>query len=236
MPYPDADSLLAEVASIYDDTDAVVYTLPPSKVARYLHYIQRTVEEIFNYRPWPWKMAYTQVQFNITPANGREATLPADFANVGPNGALFDPTGEPWAEIDFRNMVSIIAANRLSTRHYFCVGTRVASVSADIGDGGPPGQHFRGLTIPDPNRTDLFTVFYETSPPVVTLGAPIPIPESMHNCLLLGTVAKLQEGKADPRDIWRAEYVSALAKQVSAMMPLASRVKQMPMSSGRRMW
>jgi hypothetical protein len=236
VPYALVDDLLRDVASYYDDTDANIYTIPSSKLSRYLHYAQRTIDEIVNYKPWPWKMAYAPVQFNVTPANGREAPLPADFANVGPNGALFDSTGEPWAEIDFRNMVALIAANRNITRHYFCVGRRIASISTGVGDGGVIEGEERGLLIPDPNNTTTFTLFYETSPPLLTLAAPIPIPESMHNCLLLGTVAKLQEGKADPRDIWRAEYVSALAKQVATLMPLASRVKQMPMSSGRRMW
>lgn len=238
MPYADIDALIADVAGYYDDTDVLQHVLPASKVARYRHYIQRTIDEIYNYKPWPWKMAYATVQFNITPANGREAPLPADFANVGPNGALFDRTGEPWAEIDYRNMVAIITANRHVTRHYFCIGRRIQTTSVAVGDGGVLEADARGLLIPDPNNTAEFTLFYETSPPLLSsLGnVVIPIPESMHNCLLLGTVAKLQEGKADPRDIWRAEYVTALAKQVSTMMPLASRTKQMPMSSGRRMW
>jgi hypothetical protein len=236
VPYALVDDLIRDVASYYDDTDANVYTLPPSKLNRYLHYAQRTTDEIVNYKPWPWKMAYAPIQFNVTPANGREAIPPADFANVGPNGALFDSTGEPWAEIDFRNMVALISANRHITRHYFCVGRRIASVSTGVGDGGVAEGEERGLLIPDPNNLTTFTLFYETSPPLLTLGVEIPLPESMHNALLLGTVAKLQEGKADPRDIWRAEYVSALAKQVALLMPLASRVKQMPLSSGRRMW
>lgn len=236
MPYALVDDLIKDVASFYDDTDATIYTLPPSKLQRYLHYAQRTVDEIINYKPWPWKMAFTPLQFNITPPNGREATPPADFANVGPNGALFDSTGEPWAEIDFRNMVSLITANRNVTRHYFCIGRRIASVSTGSGDGGVAEGDARGIMIPDPNNTTSFTLFYETSPVKLALAGVIPLPESMHNALLLGTVAKLQEGKADPRDIWRAEYVSALAKQVALLMPLASRVKQMPLSSGRRMW
>jgi hypothetical protein len=238
VPYASVDTLIADVASFYDDTNATTYTLPPSKINRYRHYIQRTIDDIYAYKAWPWKMAYKAIQFNVTPANGREAPVPADFANVGPNGALFDSVGEPWAEIDFRNMIAIITANRLGSRHYFCVGRRIESSSAGIGDGGVLEADARGLLIPDPNNTTTFMLFYETSPPLLPADGtdPVPIPEAMHHALLLGTVAKLQEGKADPRDIWRAEYIAALTKQVAALMPMASRVKQMPMSSGRRMW
>lgn len=235
MPFADVDSLLIAVASYYDDVDAATYGLPPSKTARYLHYVQRTVNEIYAHKPWPWKMAYAPIQFNITPANGREADVPADFANVGENGALFDPTGEPWTEIEYRNMIAMIAGGRHLTQHFFCVGRRIASASTGSGDGGV-GAADRGLLIPDPNRTDIFTVFYETSPPIVATGASIPLPENLHEAVLLGTVAKLQEGKADPRPIWMTQYKEALGKQVAALMPMSSRAQQMPMTTGRRMW
>lgn len=231
MPYATVDALINDVASFYDDTDATVYTLPTSKLNRYLHYVQRTVDEIHNYKPWPWKMVYKNLTFTA-----RQADLPTDFANIGPNGALFDARGEPWAEIDYRNMVAIIAAGQDVSRHWYCVGRRLASASVNIGDGGAKGGEIRALLIPDPNNATTFTLYYETSPPQLALGSAISIPESFHNCVLLGTVAKLQEGKADPRDIWRAEYVAALAKQVAMLMPLASRVKQMPLTTGRRMW
>lgn len=231
MPYASIDDLINDVASYYDDTDAVSIGIPSSKQARYLHYAQRTSDEISNYKPWPWKMAYEDITFTAG-----EADLPADFANVGPNGALFDPIGEPWAEIDYRNMVAILAAGQQQTRHWFCIGRRQQTTSTGVGDGGALGGEVRAIMIPNVNETRTFKIFYETSPPLLVLGTAIPLPESFHNALLLGTVAKLQEGKADPRDIWRAEYVSALAKQVALLMPLASRVKQMPLSTGRRMW
>lgn len=236
MPYALVDDLLKDVASHYDDTDATAFVLPTSKLNRYLHYVQRTLDEIYNFKPWPWKMAYKTLQFNVSPANGREAPVPKDFANVGPNGALFDPRGEPWAEISFRDMIALHASGSGQSNHLFAVGRRQADASTAVGDGGVKNADSRGLLIPDPNRTDAFTLFYETSPPKAALGAVIPIPESMHNALLLGTVAKLQEGKADPRDIWRAEYVTALSKQVAALMPLTSRMRQMPLTTGRRMW
>jgi hypothetical protein len=231
LPYATAQALINDIASHYDDTDATTYTLPASKLARYLHYIQRTVDEIVNYKPWSWKMAFKTINFTAG-----QSDLPADFANVGPNGALFDSIGEPWAEINFQNMVGMKAAGRHITAHYFCVGRRLASTSAAIGDGGIVGGDVRALMIPDPANTAAFTIFYETSPPIVVITDPLPVPESFHNAVLLGSVAKLQEGKADPRDIWRAEYVSALAKQVALLTPMSSRVRQMPMSSGRRMW
>lgn len=236
MPYALVDDLIKDVASYYDDTDATIYTLPPSKLQRYLHYAQRTVDEIVNFKPWPWKMAHTTLTFNVTPANGYEAVAPADFANVGPNGALMDRTGEPWAEIDYRNMVFLIASGRDASRHWFCIGRRIASTSTAVGDGGVLEGDARGLMIPDRNNTQPFTLFYETSPPKLVLGEVVPLPESFHNAALLGTVAKLQEGKGDPRDIWRAEYVAALSKQVALLKPLSSRVAQMPMTTGRRSW
>jgi hypothetical protein len=236
VPYGVVEDLLKDVASYYDDVDANTYTLPDSKKNRYLHYAQRTVDEIVNFKPWPWKMAHAPIQFNITPANGHEAEAPPDFANVGPNGALLDSTGEPWAEIDYRNMVFLISAAQQTTRHYFCIGRRILDTSTNLGDGGVTGGESRGLLIPDSNNTTIFTLFYETSPPKLVLGNAIPLPESFHNTLLLGTVAKLQEGKGDPRDIWRAEYVAALSKQVALLKPLSSRVQQMPLTTGRRMW
>src|SRR5574339_1287677 len=111
MPFASGQELVNALASFYDDVDSATFTIPNSRIDRYLHYIQLATYEIWNYRPWPFKMAYSTLTFTAG-----EAALPASFANVGPNGALFDSSGRRWTEIAFQTMVRLRASNSGSNK------------------------------------------------------------------------------------------------------------------------
>lgn len=237
MPYPDIQSMVNELATSYDDVDADNFIIPTSRAKRYVHYIQLSLVELWNYHPWYFKMV-TRAGEVFTAG---QLALPAAFANVGPNGGLFDEQGRRWTEIAFQDMVRLRTAGSGANKSIkvFCVGTLVSGAPASPGDGGPLTGMNRGLIIPDNSNTRPFTVFYETVPPRIdptSLAIPIPLPDNFHETLLYGAVAKLQEGKSDPRDVWKSNFIAQLAKMVEIHYPLASRMNQMPMTVGRGMW
>lgn len=241
MPYATVQALLNDVAAYYDDTNALENTLPQSKLLRYLHYCQRTIDEIHNYRSWPWKMASKELSFD-----DHYAELPMAFANVGPNGMLVGPDNDPWAEISYQDMYYLIKTGRGPTQHLFAQGSELLSLpdpDDEVGTGGQRNAFFRTLVIPNPAAVTGFLLIFETAPPKIDpdadegdgglLDAP-PLPEQFHHALLMGTVAKLQEAKGDPRDNWRTEYIAALSRQAAIVQPMQSRMRQMPL--GPRKW
>lgn len=238
MPYADLQSLVNDMASFYDDTDAANLTIPNTRIARYVHYVQLAAWRIWNHRPWDFKMAYyTPITFS-----NRQAQMPANFANVGTSGKLIDSQGNAWQEIAFQDMVRLIsfAGGSDKLARVFAVGKLSAQAGIGTpGDGGISSGEERGLIIPNKSSTETFTVYYETSPPkinVAGLAVALPFPETFHELLLAGAVAELQQAKSDPREDWKNDYVAKLAKITEIHFPLASRQLQMPMTVGRGMW
>lgn len=237
MPYADIQGLLNELATSYDDVDTDNFTLPTSRLKRYIHCTQLALYEIWNYHPWYFKMAF---QDSLVFSSGQLA-IPPNFANVGPNGLLCDSIGRKWTEVAFQAMVRLrsMASGANKAARVFCVGTLSPGPNSAFGDGGITTAMDRGLIIADNANTLPFTLFYETSPPKIQsllLADPIPLPEDFHECLLYGAVAKLQENKNDPRDVWKSNFIAMLGKLVEIHYPLASRMLQMPMTVGGRMW
>lgn len=235
MPYADVQTLLNDIASFYDDSPTADFALPSSKINRYVHYVQLGVYEIWNFRAWYFKMAQ---KTGITFTAG-EYALPTSFANVGPNGRLFDSVGRPWTEISFQDMVQLRARGAGASKpdRVFCVGTIESAPTGALGSGGLTTAQNRGLIIPNNSTSEVFSLFFETSPPFIdptpaALADPIPLPETFHEVLLYAAVTKLQEAKGDPRPTWRGQYMSQLAKLAAIHYPLASRMNQMPMTVG----
>lgn len=216
--YATVEDLVKELAAWYDDTDTTQYTLPTSKLNRYLHYTQLTLEEIWNYRAWPFKMKSDAI--SVTAGVG---PLPTDFAAFGPNGYLkAQASSDIWAEAALQDVSVLRTGNKGQNMHVFAVG--------DTGQ----GDGTLAVFTPSTTENGSFDVFYEQVAPTLVLSDQVPLPASMHHVLLKGGISKVQEAKGDRRTVYRSEYVAALAKQVAVMMPLASRMNQMPMTVGRR--
>ena len=249
MKFADYDALAREAISYYDDTDVLDsgWTIPTAHLKRVLHYINRAQEEIWYYRPWPWRMA----NYDFVFTGPGFSPLPENFSNVGPNGLLLDNQGRPWAEISYQDMVVLRKRSTRTQDQLFCIADDSKAWDSDFpAASGTTGAYsaYRKLIVPNTQQpfnvvdgggwAPLFTLYYEMTAPLVDdslLQFPIGIPNGFHHALLLGTVAKMQEAKGDGRSIWRSDYVATLAKLTAELEALQSRPRQMPVTIGG-MW
>lgn len=224
MPYSDIQGIVDDLASFADETDATTYTLPLSRQNRLMHYVQRAIDEIWNYRPWNFKYAlFGPFSF----VNGK-GTLPDRFSNIGDNGMLWDESAnsrEPYAEVAMQDMVALRASGRQGSKKWFTVGL------LDQTETGQQ-QFTRQLWIADDSYAGSFKLFYEMAPRMVALIDEVPFPELFHNTLFAGALAKLQQAKGDPLPIWRAEYVALLAKVTANYHIQSGQPNQLPNAVG----
>lgn len=246
MGYALADDLINDVAAYYNDTDAINFNLSPATKRRMLFYVQRTVDEIWYYRPWAFKMNYLTVQgADIV---GGAYALPFNFATVGSKGGLFEQSNHTlWTEVDFQEWMVLRQRGNTQQVRWYTIGNLSAQgegvvqedppITGPVLGAGTAGQPKRSLLFPSPTEARTFDLYYEGSPPAVALGAAIPtFDEAFHHVILQGTVAKLQEAKGDPRPIFRSEYIAALSKAAAQHQPLTSRMQQMPRALPGGMW
>jgi hypothetical protein len=247
MGYSTVNAFISDVASFYNDTDALTYILPESTKRRILHYTQRTVDEIWYYRPWSFKM----LSFAVDPVGVGIAPLPYNFATVGPKGSLYEvDKNVPWREVDYQELIHLRQNGQYKTHRAFCIGIESNAEATSAGEGYPATQLPAGsgkvaILFPDVTEVRLFTLHYESSPPrvgydnatdLLNYGQPLPLLDGFHNAILLGTIAKLQEGKGDPRPQYRSEYVAAIATAAAQHLPLTSRMQQLPRALPGGMW
>lgn len=240
MLFTNYSDLVAKAVSYYDDTDIIDsgWTLPTPHAKRIYHYVNRAQEEIWYYRPWPWRMA-TMDADAISVSNG-VAQMPTNFSNVGPNGLFLDQEGRPWAEIGVQDMVVLRKRQERTRDHLFCVGEDATQYDdGDIGDDAGVRKSGRYIMVPNTGETmSGFQVYFEMIAPHVSIdnaNDAIGVPPNYHHALLMGTVAKMQEAKGDARSIWRSDFVATLAKMAAENEHLTSRPRQMPVTIGR-MW
>lgn len=249
MGYSTVSDMISDVASFYNDTNALDYVLPEGTKRRILHYIQRSVDEIWYYRPWTFKM----MQFGVNPGGIGVASLPFNFATVGPKGMVFEearPQNGPWREVDYQEWALMRSNSQYWKHQTYCIGGHDTEVVGDpVGEGQPssllPQGGHQTILFPDPTEARLFLMHYESTPPraawdadddVLDYGQPLPMHEGFHNAILLGTIAKLQEGKGDPRPQYRSEYVAAIATAAAQHLPLTSRMQQLPRALPGGQW
>jgi hypothetical protein len=229
MPYGNVLEIVNDLASYADETDATVYTVPPSRQRRLGHYVQRAMDEIWGYRPWSFKYA---LHGPFSFSNGF-ADIPDNFANIGDNGMMWNEEAnsrEPWAEVAMQDMVALRATGRDKGKRWFTVGLLDQAAAAT-------DQFSRQLWIPKDDVTfGSFKLFFEMNPRMFDLdnlsGEPVPLPELFHNTLFAGALAKLQQAKGDPLPIWRAEYVALLAKVTANFHIQSGQMEQMPNTVG----
>jgi hypothetical protein len=209
--YADVDALVADVMAIYDNTETSTLQNPTKRTARIVHYLQRTVEDVWFHRAWPFAMASASVVM----VAGAKA-LPTDFGRISIEGALLDASGIAWVEISYQDMAYLRKRKLKQGSKLFAIGPTIQVV--------------------DTASTSTFTLVYQTMAPTMVAGATgdLGFPQPFGEVLLLGTVMKLKEEEGDARQIWRADYASALAK-VGTMYVRASRPQQMPVTIGG-MW
>ena len=242
MRFETYEDLMKEVVTFYDDTDVIDsgWTVPLTHQRRIYHYINRAQEEIWYYRPWPWRMA--TYDFSNGATSGK-ALLPLNFSNVGPNGLLLGPDNTPWTEISYQDMVVLRRRSQRTNDHLFCIGNDDKQWDSNVPDadgtsGAYSGARYLLVVNSGMDLTSGYELLYEMTAPIVTYdkaASSIDIPAGFHHVLMLGTVAKLMESKGDARSIWRSDYVATLAKLAAELEELQSRPRQMPVTIGR-MW
>lgn len=252
MGYGTVGDLINDVAAYYNDTDAINYVLSPATKRRLLFYVQRTVDEIWYFRPWSFKMNY----FVCNNWSSGVHALPYNFATVGPKGGLFEQvTHILWTEVDFQEWMVVRQKAATQQERLYTIGN-ISAAATNIISGDPPtvgpglgagtaGQAKRSLLVPSTTESRVFDLYYEGSPPRVGINQqgvydytqPIPtLDEAFHHVILSGTVAKLQEAKGDPRPTFRSEYIAALSKAAAQHLALTSRMQQMPRALPGGMW
>lgn len=229
MPYNTVLEVVEDLLSFFDETDTSVYQVPAPRIRRLGFYVQRASDELWDEKPWDFKYA---VHGPFAFSDGH-ATLPANVANVGSDGLLWneaDNSREPWAQTDIQTMTALRAIGRERFKRWFAIGL-LDQVSAF------PQQGTREIWIPkDDANFGQFKLFYEKSPrqfQLDSLGSEsVPFPETFHNALFANCVAKLQQAKGDPTPAWKGEYLMLLSRLKANYYVNASRMLQMPNTVG----
>lgn len=187
-----------------------------------LHHLQMVVDEVWNHRAWSFKMRAD----TVTTANGKGA-LPTDFSRVGPEGWVWEEsTARAWTETFIQDVMSLRHRVPTHTSKLFAIGSDDATG--------------RALLIPEMDTPVTLTLLFEMTPPTVvddTSGSLDTIPEEYHRTVILaGGIARTQTSKNDIRLYWEKQYLQGLGRMVARDLPLSSRIKQLPMSVGKRMW
>lgn len=226
MPYASALAVVQDLASFLDETDTGTFTLSTARIKRLGHYVQRAHDDIWQFDPsFPFKYKKS----SVLQATNHKITLPTDFANVGQTGMVWnesDGARQPWAEMPLQDMMAVIARGIDVNEKWFSISFESSVAVLYIPNGGTSyGQ---------------FYVFYEVVPPKLdpTNGTtPLALPPIFHDVLFQGSVARLQQAKGDKEAMmYRADYIKGLSRAAASYMPVASRMEQLPMTTGSRQW
>jgi hypothetical protein len=206
--YTETGTLVDDISKYYDNTDLDTVQDAARRRNKLLQFVNRARDEIWWWRSWPWTWTST----TLTMSSG-EASRPADFAQVGTHGGMYDANGRPWVEINWQDMQTLRKRNVRVNDRLFSVGSNIQ--------------------IPNTGSSQQFTFIYRQVPTNLTYGADIdPVPSHFGHALLLGSVARMKEEEGDPRSIWRDDFLRALSRAMMTERETASRPLQMPMAVG----
>jgi hypothetical protein len=218
--YTTGKQIVDAALAYYDNTDGSTMQNTTVRRARLLHYLQRTAEDIWFHRPWPFSIESSQRNFT----SGTVA-VPANFAQVSAEGGLFDLNGRTWVEIPHQDMLYLRLRGHRANDHIYSIG-------------GNAGQGSQYIYLPSTGLTVSMNLVYQTVCPTVVddpFGEGyLSFPQPFGEALLLGTVAKLKGEEGDARQDWRADYARALAR-AGASYTKKTRPQMMPQSVGG-MW
>ncbi len=211
--YDDVAAIIDDIVAVYDNTDETAVHNVTTRRARILHYVQRTAEELWYHRSWPFSMTSA----TLVMAAGK-ADVPTDFARISYEGLLIGPNGKPWTEVNWQDMLYFRERTLEQSKHFFAVTNEILT--------------------PNVGSADTFTLLYQKTAPVLTDGGqngdPTGFPQPFGEALLLGAVVKLKGDEGDVSEVRRADYRAAVAR-AGALWIRATRASRMPMTVGG-MW
>ena len=218
--YTTFDAIVSDVLNIYDNTEDTSLQQVTNRRNRILHYIQRTIEDLwYDPRVWSFTMAS-----DILTMIGGECAFPDNFAQVSGEGGLYDLNGKPWVEIPYQDMEYLRGRGLEQNSRFYAIGSN--------------------LKVPDTAGAAMFTLIYQKVAPTAALGVTeievgllgaLGFPSVFGEAILLGTVSKLKEEEGDARQGWRMDYMKALSRVASVWSKNRTRVSRMPVTIGG-MW
>lgn len=218
--YTTGKQIVDEVLAYYDNTDASTMQNGESRRARILHYLQRTAEDVWFHRSWPFTVESSQRNFTTG-----ISTVPSNFGQISSEGGLFDLNGRAWVEIAHQDMLYLRMRGVRANDHIYSIG-------------GNAGQGTQYIYLPGTALVTSMYLVYQTRTPTIVddpFGEGyLPFPQPFGEVLLMGTVAKMKGEEGDARQDWKVDYAKALSR-VAATYVKRTRPQMMPQSVGG-MW
>lgn len=241
--------LISEAISYYDNTLATDATNVNRRL-RILHSAQLVLDEIYNYKNWPFKNSTINVDvyegaayLPYFPAGVPTPPLvltgyyyPGSFGRLASEGAVQDASTKAfYTETTLQEIVALRAAND-THRKLFALGSTEGPegviTSWDTINMKWTGGFYK-LLIPDTSAVGpTLTVSYDMAPPKLADDAneitALPY-QYQRTVLLAGTIVRMQTAKSDTRQYWEAQYALGMGRMAVNEMPLQSRVAQLPL-------
>lgn len=242
--------LINEAISHYDNTNSSDAGNAQRRI-RILHAAQMVLDEVYNFKPWPFKRHKVTVETSAgvaslpnypdgtytTPAGPPPGYFtpvggPVSFGRLGPEGAVVGANNELWVETTPQEITAARAAGD-SLRKIFSISSNYANAGAATAwdtDGWKGGLY--KLEIPNTTEAITLTVYFDAAPIKLADDANqiVAIPPEYHRTVLLaGTITRMQQAKSDTRIYWEKQYLVGLARMAANQMPMQSRVQQLPM-------
>jgi len=190
----------------------------------WLQLLQEVFDEVWNYRPWPWKLRNDQITVPL--ADGFEP-MPEDYQELGEQGGVYlvgSADGWPLEEVSPQQIQGERAsgAGATSTPDHFAI------FGFDVATGLPLIQ------LPPLGSAVNLDIWFYANPTLLvddsTSSGLTDIPLAYHQTVLLaGLVAKLRRNKGDDRD-WQALFDKGLAWMVTREKPRKNTPRSMPRS------
>ena len=191
--------------------------------ARILQLTQETFEDVWNYREWPWRFR-GPTTLAITAGS---ADLPADFADFGQNGGVFDvASGRKFSELPIQ-----MFQERILTGANNNVDDEFAVFNQATTDGDKK--------IYVPTAVTSIKIFYLATASTLVDATDATnnlflIPARWHQTVILpGVVARVRTNKGDGRD-WMTRYLTGLGSMVAGERSKKTTVQRVPYYA--RMW
>ena len=242
--------LISEAISYYDNTNPSDAGNAQRRL-RVLHAAQMVLEEIYNFKPWPFKRHkatvttlggvaslpnYPDNTFAIPagPPPGYFPPVggPISFGRLGPEGAVVGASNDTWTETTPQEITAARAAGD-HLRKIFSISSDYANTGTTTAwdvDGWKGGLY--KLEIPNLTEAVELTVSFDAAPTVLADSSDqiVAIPFTYHRTVLLaGTISRMQQSKSDTRIFWEKQYLVGLARMAANEMAMQSRVQQLPM-------
>lgn len=253
--------LISEAISYYDNTLATDATNVNRRL-RILHSAQLVLDEIYNFKNWPFKnstinvevyegaayLPYFPAGVPTPPLDLTGYFFPGSYGRLASEGAVQDASTKAfYTETTLQEIVALRAAND-SQRKLFAVGSELAkstqpSQTPSVSTWNSTTKKWTGgfykLLIPDTSAVGpTLTVSYDMAPPKLADDAneitALPY-QYQRTVLLAGTIVRMQTAKSDTRQYWEAQYALGMGRMAVNEMPLQSRMFQLPLSQ-RGQW